>query len=68
MEASNQKKYIIIGGDVNVSLYQGDRWQVMDMFCRQFQLSIANGQDTQDDEENMDDEENRIILSCHLNN
>ena len=51
-EAQDQRKYIIIGGDFNLSLKVGARGEVLEEFCNEFNLKVAIQDGTDDDDNN----------------
>ena len=50
MEAVDQNKHILIGGDFNLTLYHGDRGRYMQDFCGQHNLFVANSEGDDTDE------------------
>ena len=43
MEAQNQNKAVVIGGDFNLTLGRGERGQALQDLCSQCSLTVANG-------------------------
>ena len=52
MEAKDQGKYVVIGGDFNLSLNMGDRGIAMQNLCSQCQLQIVNSEGRADGVDN----------------
>lgn len=51
-EAADQGKYMIIGGDFNLTHDWGDREVAMQNLCNQFQFHILNGSGRADENDN----------------
>ena len=52
MERKDQGKYIVIAGDFNLSLNNGDRANMMQNLCDQFQFQVSNGDGNANDVHN----------------